>query len=574
MSSLQPLEMEVRADSADYDDTHPNDAKFASLPHNTPLPSHLTLYLQNSGCPNCVSRCWQSYEQLRWKISTYRCLLHHPFRSCGNSRIQNITLFDILLFLLFILCEFLYISIFFVQQMATETFSFRMLSLVVGRTSVFSFAIAWTLATRNSFWFILFGIPFERALFYHLAIARLAILETWMHFVFMLYYWWSTSRNIDTILSNLFVSTNTAGLMALICVTLILILSLNYCRRNVWELFLKTHWMLFVLFFYFAIKHHYAYIWHNTYWMRIAIVSWLLDVVYRAYLSFLRPLICKKDGHLNILQLQSLPGNIVKLTVQTNKHYASCGPGQYFFVCIPAITVTQWHPFSVANNDIDPNTNKESITFYIKAAGDWTHKLDTFVTECNRQSVENSLRFDVDKVPVLMEGPYGKVAYPLEKYGSVVLIGGGIGITVIQNIFDHLMRHLHHNNMTSIKRIHFVWISRDPHNDTVQEFNQIHWKHVECMKNKNGFSHKFRVNKTVVVTNYFFTRCANEDAVELNRFEGVRLERPSIDGIIDQAKDYDSNCAVFSCGPTKLMEVVTHNANRRGVDSHTEVFNF
>ena len=94
-----------------------------------------------------------------------------------------------------------------------------------------------------------------------------------------------------------------------------------------------------------------------------------------------------------------------------------------------------------------------------------------------------------------MEGPYGSVNLPLERYEHIVLISGGIGITPMQSIFNDkvdLMKQVAAAEATSnkdsiathdrearqaakIKRIHFVWSVRDP--TMFEEFGgrHLHW---------------------------------------------------------------------------------------------------
>eukprot|EP01084_Bolivina_argentea_P118796 210713_1 len=205
---------------------------------NPPLPSYGYLCLKKACCNyGCLSVLWQFFEQFRWKITTCDCLLI----SCKLPRNSYISVTQILILICFLIFQLIS---FWIQlndaeytKAATTSDLLRIIGLICGRESVTMFAISWSLATRNTFWSFLIGIPFERALFYHIWVARYSILLIWIHLALFLVHW----HDIDIIIENISVSTNISGVIALLCATFIFIFSFNFFRRNHWEFFLKTH---------------------------------------------------------------------------------------------------------------------------------------------------------------------------------------------------------------------------------------------------------------------------------------------------------------------------------------------
>eukprot|EP01083_Nonionella_stella_P296283 1006597_1 len=529
-----------------------------------PLLSYHVSCLKSSRCPSPLWKLWQLYEQFRWKITTTKCLLRTyslPFTK--NKYISNT---DMLILISFITFQIVLFWFELKENLYWTTYnddSLRILGLACGRVSVVIFALTWTLATRNTFWSFLFGMPLERALFYHIWIARYAIFLVLVHFVLILYYWSQTGiGGIASINENIFISTNISGLIALICVIIIFLFSLSYFRRNHWEFFLKTHWIYFLAFFYFAMKHH-SYFWSDSYWIKIAIFCWIFDLLYRGYNCFLSP-------ELKVLNVELQTDDIIKISIQQNNF--KCCEGQYCFICIPAISVTESHPFSISNCYLNAN-NETQIEFHIKVLGDWTNKLKQLILTSN---INDTGMLNWKDLKIFMEGPYGKTQIQIEKYNSIILMSGGIGITPMQNIFQHLMEYLQNNNITTIKRIHFIWTIRDPHFVTIKEFNQIHWQFIKQINDKNSFKENICINNTQIKTNYFVTKIKDNNKKNILKKiygSGIQFNRPKLMDVINDAKLY-GKCGIFACGPIPMINDVKRCSVIQKIDCHTEKFHF
>jgi respiratory burst oxidase len=68
--------------------------------------------------------------------------------------------------------------------------------------------------------------------------------------------------------------------------------------------------------------------------------------------------------------------------------------GQYYFVNFPALSLTEWHPFSVSSGP-----REDSVELHIRNLGDHTSRIVEFSKECASNNKATWIRVD---------GPYGK----------------------------------------------------------------------------------------------------------------------------------------------------------------------
>ena len=87
-------------------------------------------------------------------------------------------------------------------------------------------------------------------------------------------------------------------------------------------------------------------------------------------------------------------------------HYSG---GQYVFICIPEISLFEWHPFSISSSPDQP-----LVTLHVRALGSWTRALHKLALkklaraneggECTASTVTTTTS------SAMIEGPYGSVA--------------------------------------------------------------------------------------------------------------------------------------------------------------------
>ncbi|EED93603.1 ferric reductase-like protein, partial [Thalassiosira pseudonana CCMP1335] len=122
--------------------------------------------------------------------------------------------------------------------------------------------------------------------------------------------------------------------------------------------------------------------------------------------------------------------------------------GQYVFVNFPELSLNEWHPFSVASASNDPH-----IDLYIRALGDHTKKIVEYSEKCAAENKPALIRSD---------GPYGDLSFNYRRYGSLVLVGGGIGITplisILKDIYSDSGAARKNKPSHCIRQVCLVWV--------------------------------------------------------------------------------------------------------------------
>ena len=232
------------------------------------------------------------------------------------------------------------------------------------------------------------------------------------------------------------------GVVAGMCFLLILLSSLNWVRRNHFELFYKTHIVCALLSFWSLYNHF------ELGKLDVAapfLVLMLGDYLLRAWRSF--------RGDATIISTKVFndgPDTPQFLAIElSSSRFRMEEAGQYFFIRIPSVgehkrplardcshggwvvtpmprcvaARTEWHPFSVSSAP-----EEDSITIVLKDLGDWTSQL------CSKPE-----RHLPPGSHLRLDGPYGRLAVPLPSYDAVLLCCGGIGCTPMIGVLNSLV---------------------------------------------------------------------------------------------------------------------------------------
>ena len=228
---------------------------------------------------------------------------------------------------------------------------------------------------RYSVWWPIMGISFERALKYHKFWAQVTYIIMLIHGIGMLaYYTMDDVKGLKYALAfekNARGWSNLSGLLAFLCMSLMVVFSEKSIRRKKFEVFYYIHLAMVIPVYVFAGLHMPLLL----RWMYPAIAFRILDYILRFYSNYM-----KSASISSIKFIQLSPTNLVtKLCIAVPKKRFGYAAGQYFMVTIPSISSLESHPFSTSlplKSNPDPNKYDE-ITFHIKnmGAGTWTSKL-------------------------------------------------------------------------------------------------------------------------------------------------------------------------------------------------------
>uniref|UniRef100_A0A8C7EBR4 NADPH oxidase 1 n=1 Tax=Nothoprocta perdicaria TaxID=30464 RepID=A0A8C7EBR4_NOTPE len=133
------------------------------------------------------------------------------------------------------------------------------------------------------------------------------------------------------------------------------------------------------------------------------------------------------------------------LELQLQKKGFRMEVGQYIFVNCPAVSLLEWHPFTLTSAP-----EEDFFSIHIRAAGDWTEGvIDTF-----------QQRTEMPRIKV--DGPFGTASEDVFQYEVAMLVGAGIGVTPFASILKSIWYKFQHADQAlKTKKIYFYWLCRD-----------------------------------------------------------------------------------------------------------------
>lgn len=232
------------------------------------------------------------------------------------------------------------------------------------------------------------------------------------------------------------------------------------------------------------------------------------------------------------------------------------------------------HSFTIANapssisalGDIHPG----GIMLAARAYGDWTQGLHSFARECERSDT-------VERVKVLLDGPYGDSTLDYGTYESVLLVAGGSGVTFTLGILDNLVGRvvrLGRPNGKCTQRISFAWY--------IRSFRDIAWSEPYLMT----IARMAQGSSVEVIFHFFVTRLCDFELVTTISNSSVEVSKPSISELLapllDATRAGDGGgIGVGTSGPESLTRSAQNTVARiwsmvsasvGDVELHTERF--
>ena len=319
---------------------------------------------------------------------------------------------------------------------------FHVWARVLGHLTSLSCSLLLLPATKQSVWFHLLGVPFERALKYHRGLGALTYLFVTLHMVL-----WYLKWAIDSTLFHNIVSTHELKItpawvhgdnptvvtseLAWLALTLMIGVSI-FGRRRSYELFYYLHVPIGLAFLGAALIHAWSFWYYGAIGLTLFCGDALLRTVHAARADRGRPMFAEFDEASQVTTL--------RFDRAAFDHFE---PAQYIHICVPAISRLERHPFTISSA---PSAAER--TLHIKAVpmkgrkalptGAETGGGGTFTAKLARLVQRGGVEALGD---VRIDGPLGSagaMAYG-EGFDELVLVAGGIGFTPIHSILAEIL---------------------------------------------------------------------------------------------------------------------------------------
>ncbi|XP_009995469.1 PREDICTED: NADPH oxidase 1 isoform X3 [Chaetura pelagica] len=146
-------------------------------------------------------------------------------------------------------------------------------------------------------------------------------------------------------------------------------------------------------------------------WVLAPVLLYIFERILRVWRAWQKVVVKKVVMH---------PARVLELQMQKKGFHMEVG--QYIFVNCPAISLLEWHPFTLTSAP-----EEDFFSIHIRAAGDWTERLiDAF-----QQQKPEMPRIEVD-------GPFGTASEDVFQYEVAMLVGAGIGVTPFASILKSI----------------------------------------------------------------------------------------------------------------------------------------
>ncbi|KAF0714027.1 Aste57867_4091 [Aphanomyces stellatus] len=336
-------------------------------------------------------------------------------------------------------------------------------------------------ASRHCFWMEWLAIPFAHGVKYHRWLGAASISLLTIHMILMVIYhglihkWYLLYPSTSCDLSTPECTTrwqNTFGFLTLFCVLAMGLTALPVVRRRHYAVFRATHYLAIPAAAFAAI--HYGTI---LYFIYTSIVLYIVNKMLSA---------STVAAPVEIHHILALPADVTKLTFHCATEYT---PGDSVWLKVPALSSTQWHPFSIASS---PAHTPGLVTVYVKSLGTWTTGLFHYIRDCQAKNVHPL---------VYLDGGYTPVAPIPARYSCVVFVAGGIGITPLMG----QLLHVFYTNPQ--QTIWLVWHVRQ--SEMLLQFQT--WFHdIEALAAANGTRLHIRLHVTQDPQATFDTNCDSD----------------------------------------------------------------
>ncbi|XP_055346479.1 NADPH oxidase 5-like [Paramacrobiotus metropolitanus] len=310
-------------------------------------------------------------------------------------------------------------------------------------------------------------VPFDSWILFHMIVAYTTGVCVVIHVGCFVAHFYRSAQRPDAIKGNRTVwtylfkagsvgseylgATNISGWVMVGALLVMFVCSLPPVRHSrFYDLFYWTHKLQFV--FWAALIVHEPIFWRVFVAFCVLLLAEKARVYFNAFRWACQPV--------HIRHVTLLPAQVARITLNRPSCF-SYNPGDYVFLRIPSLGLLSWHPFTLTSSP----DNKETISFHVKAAGNWTRRLpkrlqasslnadDALSTASLHASSSKVAILELDQMDpptpvlgardpkghpptlrhsVLVNGPYASSSTNLRWTRHALLVAGGIGVTPLR----------------------------------------------------------------------------------------------------------------------------------------------
>jgi NADPH oxidase 2 len=320
-------------------------------------------------------------------------------------------------------------------------------------------------------------VPFDKNLTFHKLVAYSIVFFTWVHTIAH----WNNfaqlaAKNnlgfVGWLKANFLTGPGWSGYVMLFALMTMLFTSIEKPRRANYERFWSVHHLFIVFFVFWSVHGAFCMIKADTapfcfgtgvfweYWMYGGF-AYLLERVLREIRGRHKTFVTKVIQH---------PSNVVE--IQMHKEKTRTRAGQYIFLCVPELSLWQYHPFTLTSAP-----EEDYISVHVRMVGNFTKALGKALGcddgKGGRGDAPKKARSEVVSMApggltkllprVFIDGPFGSASEDVFKFETAILVGAGIGVTPFASILKSIWYRMSQGGggQSRLRKVYFFWVCRD-----------------------------------------------------------------------------------------------------------------
>ncbi|RDW73693.1 hypothetical protein BP5796_07135 [Coleophoma crateriformis] len=430
-------------------------------------------------------------------------------------------------------------------------------------------------------------IQFDKNITFHMTTAWSIVFFSWLHTIAH----WNNLAQISAkndlgiggfLLANFASGPGWSGYVMLVALMCMALTSYEKMRRANFERFWYTHHFFVIFFLFWSIHGAFCMIQPDFAPFCVTVGSTAIGVfwqywTYGGYIYLMERVAREIRGKHKTYISKVIQHPSMVCEIQVKKEHTKTRAGQYIFFCCPAVSVWQYHPFTLTSAP-----EEDYISIHIRMVGDFTKAVGrTLGCEIDRpkdkgasqvvsvnkngpgsDGVDPAIRRVLPRVYI--DGPFGSASEDVFKFEIAMLCGAGIGVTPFASILKSIWYRMNYpQKKTRLTKVYFFWICRD--------FGSFEWFRslllaIEAQDMDNHIEiHTYLTAKIKVddATNIMINDAnADRDAITGLRAP-TNFGRPNWDMIFKSVRKIHApaEAGVFFCGPKVLGSVLHIKCN-------------